>query len=208
MADNDNVFGWASDDSATVQPHFEYHRKNRWVLRMALPDGLNEVDATQLRLNCYSASRPNMNFDDVTVHRINGEVFLPGKGHYEPLSVSFYDALSVDQRISPSGILEKWRQLIWQPESGDAFGAVTNLKGLANLEILGPSAMTPGGPAEPEPDATPDKVNEGGAINQRWLFQGLYPQTINYGDLTYENAEVQTVEVTFRYDRAYIKAGS
>lgn len=207
MADNDNVFGWASDaDSTLVQPHFEYHRKNRWVLRMTLPGGLTDDESTQLRLNCHSASRPNMNFDDVTVHRINGEVFLPGKGHYEPLSVSFYDALSVGQRISPSGILEKWRQLIWQPENGDAFGAVTDLKGLANLEILGPSVMTPGTP--PEPIADPDQIDAVGAVNQRWLFQGLYPQTINYGDLTYENAEVQTVEVTFRYDRAYIKAGS
>ncbi len=40
---------------------------------------------------------------------------------------------------------------------------------------------------------------ESGATRQ---IDGIFPQTINYGDLDYASSDVQQVEVTFRYDRA------
>lgn len=213
MADENNTFGWASDgDSAIVTPHFEYHRKNRWVLEFLLPTGVIravEGAADALRLNCYSAARPSKNYDETTVHRINGEVHMPGKPHYEPMTVSFYDSVAqgvvpggVSGASSTSAVLEAWNQLIYQPSSGDAFGSIPNLKGLARLHMLLPQDIAPGqdGIESGQPLAWQD------SIAQSWAIIGCFPQNVNYGDLSYDNSEVQMVEVTLRYDRAFLVA--
>lgn len=218
MADQDLAFGWAAQaGNALVAPHMEYHRKNRWVLEFTgLPAGLasiNGADVT-LRLNLYSAARPSMNFDETMVHRINGEVALPGKPHFDPLQVSFYDNVPTarapaaegngmdDSAVSVSGIMEAWRQLMYQPTLGDAFGAVPNFKGQAFLHMLGPSAL------EPQRTDGRETSTEGGDwtanIAQTWTYIGMFPQQITYGDLSYDSSDVQMVDVTFRYDRAFL----
>lgn len=213
MADENNTFGWVTDgDQALVTPHFEYHRKNRWVLEWLLPAGvIAAVDgaADALRLNCFTAARPSKNYDEATVHRINGEVHMPGKPHYEPMAVTFYDSIAQGEVPggegavpSTSAVLEAWSQLIYQPTSGDAFGSLPNLKGLARLHMLLPQDITPGGNGIEEGQP----LNWADSIAQSWAIIGCFPQNINYGDLSYENSEVQTVEVSIRYDRAYLVA--
>lgn len=211
MGDNNKAFGWADTNGPLVAPHFEYHRKNRWVMEFLLPAPIQAaVSADSLRLNLYSAARPSKNYDETTVHRMNGEVFLPGKPHFEPLTVSFYDNVVIDVAVegfggvaSTSGIMEAWNEMIYQPKRGDAFGAVPNLKGKARLHMLRPTL-------DMESGVTDSGIEPGGEfdwsqnIAQSWDYVGIFPQNTNYGDLSYDNSEAQMVEVTFRYDRSFL----
>lgn len=209
-----NSFGWmAYPDNELVAPHMEYMRKNRWVLDFPTLAGMGLVkDAGKsLRLNCSKAARPKISFEEVEVKRLNGSVYLAGKPKYEPLSVTFYDSVNIafdgnlEDLPSASNVLEQWRSLIYQPNAGDAFGSVGKYKGFVYLHMLRPSPLVAdpvGAPVFTEGDANNN-------IAQTWLFQGLFPQNIEYGEVDYGSNEVQEVTVTFRYDRAMsVKPGT
>ncbi len=218
MGDANNTFGWASmGEQSLVAPHLEYMRKNRWMVEFAgLPAGLTAVypdAAVVLRSTCYQASRPDLEFEDTVVHRINGQVNLPGKPKYQPVSMTFYDSLKMAPQVvgaaglsSSSEILEGWRELMYQPNRGDAFGAVANLKGVAFLHMLQPIDLAPtGSDTEPlfdEPAATD-------AIAQTWMLQGMFPGSFKFGEVNWGESDVATVEVSFKVDRYFrVKAGT
>lgn len=207
MADN-NTFGWmAGDATQLVAPHMEYMRKNRWVMDFAgLPVGLSANAAMSLRLNCSKASRPKISFEETEVKRLNGSIYLAGKPKFETLEITFYDSLrfpadgKLDNSVpTASDVMEQWRELIYQPNKGDAFGSVGNYKGFAYLHMLAPVLMQP---TAEDTDVDFTAVAADDAIAQSWLYQGLFPQNIQYGDVDYGASDVQEITVTFRYDRA------
>ena len=97
--------------------------------------------------------------------------------------------------------MEGWRELIYQPNKGDAFGSAGNYKGFAYLHMLEPISMDP--VSEGDGPTKFDPTPAGPSITQSWLIQGMFPQGIEYGELDYGSSDVQEVSVTFRYDRAY-----
>jgi hypothetical protein len=212
MGDANKTFGWlAGADNNLVAPHMEYLRKNRWVIDFAgLPTGLTSVSAQaglSLRLNCSKAARPKISFEEAEVKRLNGSIFLAGKPKYEALSVTFYDSVRQPDPLNSvptaSDIMEQWRELIYQPNKGDAFGSVANYKGFAYLHMLAPVTLTPTAEgADVDFTAMEIGVDGDAPIAQSWLYQGLFPQNIEYGDVDYGSNDVQEITVTFRYDRA------
>jgi hypothetical protein len=222
MADVNTTFGWLSSvDDPLVNPSYEYFRKNRWIMDFAgLPAGINGADKKQaLRLNCKTAGRPERSFAETKVERINGTINLAGKPEFGDLTVIFYDNLGggiVKDEDPVSGgegsgsafcvsdIIEQWSELIYQPNKGDAFGSASNYKAFAKLHLLRPQTLTPndGG----VDDFTALEANN--SIEQTWVYQGLYPKNIKYGELDYSSSDVIEVNVTFKYDRAFrIKSG-
>ena len=204
MAD-DNTFGWVINEQSVIAPQLEYMRKNRWVLEILMPTSFasspdeTSPESVGLRINCSTAARPSISFEDTEVHRINGRVYLAGKPTYDPMTVTFYDSMPIGNVgiETPSMVLERWRRQIYAPEKGDAFGAVVAYKAVARLVMLSPNQQIPD-------DSQIDSLEYQESNFQDWLIYGMYPQAINYSDLDYSNSEVQLVEVTFRYDRAFV----
>ena len=212
MADAEHTFGWASGTAdALVQPHFEYMRKNRWILEFArLPGSLGGGDSGMvLRINCSKARRPKISFEETKVERINGRVYLAGKPTFDTMAVSFYDNLNPSFSVpglqvssSVSDIMENWREQIYQPNMGDAFGSVANYKGFARLHMLEPVSPLDGSGDNAE-GMNLTAADVGSSITQTWIYQGIFPLDIDYGELDYGSSDVQEVNVTFRFDRAY-----
>lgn len=209
----DKTFGWASDgNSALVTPHLEYYRKNRWILEFAaLPTGLTPVEGTILRINAKTAARPDISFEETKVERLNGTVKLAGKATYADLQVVFYDAIKMKGEVTPkdkdipdfstSDVLQRWIELIYQPSRGDAFGSATNYKGVAYLHMLEPIVLEPGDEESGPTFETAPPLAQ--SISQSWIFQGLFPKQVAFGELDYGSSEAQEVTATFAYDRAY-----
>ena len=209
MGDPQLTFGWGMGQ-AVLDPKLEYFRKNRWVLEIVPPlsvepEGVSGPLAKGLRINCATAARPSINFEETRVERINGRIYLAGKPTYEPLTVAFYDSIPIGEVgiLTPSFALEAWRRQIYAPEKGDAFGSVVNYKGVARLHMLQPHPSGAALASEADPGGGGlDPIEFEESIAQTWQIDGIFPQTINYGDLDYASSDVQQVEVTFRYDRA------
>lgn len=195
---SDDTFGWAINGSSVLDPRLEYMRKNRWVLEIQIPGGDGDTNRS-LRLNCSTAARPSISFEETEVHRINGRVYLAGKPTYDPMTVTFYDSIQIggDNIPTPSEVMENWRIRVYSPEKGDAMGAVTGYKGVAQLKMLAPFTPAPSNRNVETPQYE-------GKVFQNWNIFGIFPQSINYQDLDYSSSDVQMVEVTFRYDRAYL----
>jgi hypothetical protein len=215
MVDN-NSFGWMAGEQALVAPHMEYLRKNRWVMDFAGLPGLilTRGAAMSLRLNCSKASRPKISFEETEVKRLNGSIYLAGKPKFETLEITFYDSVkytggqadaggvqsTLDNSVpTASDVMEQWRELIYQPNAGDAFGSANGYKGFAYLHMLSPQLLTPTAEGR-NVDFTALSADDN--IAQSWLYQGLFPQNIQYGDVDYGASDVQEITVTFRYDRA------
>ncbi len=220
ILNQDTSFGWASNDaSALVNPHLEYYRKNRWILDFGgLPSPLTAGEKVILRLNAKTAMRPKKSFEDTKVERINGTVKLPGKPTIDDLSVVFYDAIKL-KNITPQGagipdystsdVIERWLELIHQASAGDAYGAAGNFKGWAHLHMLEPVVLTPGSEDVGAPDSGLSADSVSNAISQTWLYQGIYPKSIEYGALDYGSSDVMEVTVNFSVDRGYrVKTGT
>lgn len=223
MGDASNTFGWASaGEQSLAAPHLEYMRKNRWLIEFSgLPTGLTSVynDASMvLRVNCFHATRPELEFENTVVHRINGQVNLAGKPSYKDVGIQFYDSLRLAGLSDASGqpgaadvtscsdIIEAWRELIYQPNRGDAFGAVANYKAVAFLHMLQPVDLAP---TAPDSEPTFDEPQATDSIVQSWMLQGLFPSVIKYGEVDWKESDVQVVDVTFKVDRYFrVAAGA
>ena len=44
-----------------------------------------------------------------------------------------------------------------------------------------------------------------GKILETWVYEGIWPQSVEFGDLDMTSSDVITCDLTLRYDRAYIK---
>jgi hypothetical protein len=38
---------------------------------------------------------------------------------------------------------------------------------------------------------------------EQWVYEGAWPQDINFGDLSYDDSGISMIEFQLRYDRAY-----
>ena len=39
---------------------------------------------------------------------------------------------------------------------------------------------------------------------EQWVFEGAWPQDINFGDLAYDDSGISMIEFQLRYDRAFV----
>ena len=43
---------------------------------------------------------------------------------------------------------------------------------------------------------------------ERWVFENVWPQSAEFGELDMQSSEVVTGDVTLRYDRAYVETNA
>lgn len=44
-----------------------------------------------------------------------------------------------------------------------------------------------------------------GTVLERWSFEDVWPQSVNFGDLDYSASDESNIDVTFRFSRAKIE---
>ena len=44
-----------------------------------------------------------------------------------------------------------------------------------------------------------------GNLIETWIYENAYPQTVEFGELDMVSTDLVTVDMTLRYDRAYIQ---
>ena len=125
-----------------------------------------------------AAARPQLTFEEIALDHINVKRYVKGKGDWQTLSVTLYDA------IVPSGAqaVMEWVRLHKESVTGRD-GYSDFYKKDVSFNVLGPVG---------------DKVEE-------WTLKGAMIQSANFGDLDWSVSEPADITLTLRYDYAILQ---
>jgi hypothetical protein len=166
------------------RPALAFKRKFRWtfeVLKTCPKTGQNfNVPAEFVKL----AARPNISIEETEINYLHGKTWIPGKGTWETITVTYYDVATAD-----NANLWTWLSMVYQ------FNDPVNLKmGSARADYSGTGVL--------------NMYDGCGTIVETWKLGHLWPTAINFGDLDYSNSEECTIELTLRYSQVEYLPGA
>jgi hypothetical protein len=153
-----------------------FKRKFRWTLRIFDICGGQEIPKDYVKL----AARPNITIEETEINHLNAKTWIPGKGTWETITVTYYDVATID--IKP---LYDWLATVY-----DFVDPVALKQGSIRADYAGKAELV---------------LYDGcGQELEIWTLGDVWPQAINFGELDYSNSEEVTIELTLRYsDVAY-----
>lgn len=131
-------------------------------------------------------ARPQIDFEEVEINYLNGKMWIPGKGTWSEMTVTYYDvAGATNAGLNTTSVLG-WIATIY--DFTDPFCLPMNsvpeqYEGKARL-ILWDGC---GNPLE------------------GWILRHVWPKAVNWGDLDMSSSEECTVELTLRYSEVSYK---
>ena len=124
------------------------------------------------------SARPNIAFKEAEAQHLNETISYPVKPEWKPINLVLYD---LKKNTHP---VFDWIKNVYDPDEGTWGPSVnTNFKKTANLELY----------------------DGCGGMIERWTYDNVWPQTVEFGELDMGNSEVVMLDVTLRFDRAYIE---
>lgn len=119
---------------------------------------------------------PKETTDTFKANYWNDSVNLPGKTNFETTQMVIKDAIKYDTEKQ----FLKWRLRVYNPKTGKV-GYAEDFKSNATVIEYSPS----------------------GDILRKWKLIGCWPSSVEYGDLTYEDAGEKNMTITITYDKGY-----
>jgi len=170
------------------QPNIVFKRKYRWTMSFICP-----CKAIIKEHLVKVSSRPNISIEETEINYLHGKMWIPGKGTWETISVTFYD-IADNTNIENGTIgLYTWLATVYN---------FMDDKGLHQASKKGTEDAGSQGYAG---KATLKMYDGCGGEMEQWVLSHAWPQAINFGELDYSSSEEATVEVTLRYASAEYK---
>jgi len=138
---------------------------------------LIDVGGTDLTLAVTSSSLPTITVDQIELSYGNSNVKVAGQVSYDDIDVEVKDFIEPDIQ----DIIEEWRKEVYDQETGD-LGWAADYKREGILYIYSPS----------------------GDVKRTWKLKGVWPTSVNFGDLDYDGGDALQVSVTLSVDMAQL----
>lgn len=159
-------------------------RKFRWTFRVQdicrgndQNGKAKETKAVVPEFYVKVAARPNLDIEETEINFLNGKMFIPGKGTWQEISVTYYDAAVADNQP-----LWDWLASVYQYPDPDKLHQGSRQADYSGTGIL---AMYDGC----------------GQPLEVWNLYGIWPKSINFGELDYASSEEATIEVSMRFNK-------
>jgi hypothetical protein len=136
------------------------------------------VELTKQVIDC---SRPNVQFQEITLPIYNSTMYLAGKATWQTMSVNVRDDASNSVSKLVGQQLQKQMDFVEQASAASG----QDYKFQTNIEILD------GGNGTSAP-----------VVLETWECYGCFLQTANYNTLNYATNEAVTIALTIRFDNA------
>ena len=147
---------------------FEPKLKNRFIMNI---DG---IPAYTIK----TATRPQVQFDEVELHHMNVRRYIKGKAAWQPLTITMYDPIVP----SAAQAVMEWIRLGHESVTGRD-GYSDFYKKDVNFQVLGPV----------------------GDIVEEWTLKGAFIQDASFGDLSFEDSTPVEISLTLRFDYAILQ---
>jgi hypothetical protein len=154
-------------------------QKNKWRITFANMGG--GTDSQPLSMQAVTATRPQLEFQEVQLDRYNSRAWVAGKYTFQPMTLSFED----DVTGSASRVLQE--QLQKQQWLTGAQGAW--LGSAAEGSIYKFVTYL-------------DMLDGGDTVTETWTMEGCWLSNVDYTDLDYATGDAILITCTMRYDHA------
>lgn len=152
-----------------------FKKKHRWLFTI---EGVSADEKSTSCLPPSKGARPNLNFREIEVQHLNETIYLPGKPEWKTITLTLYD---INRNFSGNPVFN-WLLKMYDPDQGNFSSFNSFKKKEAYLELYGGC----------------------GELLEKWIFESVWPQDIQFGDLDMDSSDVLTCDLTLRYDRAYL----
>lgn len=154
-----------------------YKKKNRWLFYIP------EISADDNSVEClppFKTSRPSFSFKELEAQHITETIYFPGKPEWKPITLYLYDIKREGATENP---IFKWLKELYDPQNGTYVPSCDGWKKRGELEMY----------------------DGCGNVVERWIFENIWPQQAEFGELDMGVSDIATCDLTIRYDRAYIE---
>lgn len=163
-------------------PNIGLKRKFRWTFEVTGAT-FGNIPRDFVKL----AARPNLNIEETEINFLNGKTWIPGKGTWDSITVTYYDVIG-----SRNIALWSWLATVYDFTAAQGGGNGTgNAPDLKQATLRSDYAGT----------ATLNLFDGCGNSVETWTLRDAWPQAINFGDLDYASSEEVTIELTMRYSQ-------
>ena len=146
--------------------------------------GIDPTGPLALTRQIVDVTRPQVQFDEITLNVYNSRVYLAGKHAWQPMTINVRDDASGEVSRAVGQQLQK--QLDFAQQASARTGV--DYKFQTFVEVLD------GGNGVLQP-----------RVLETWELYGCYLQQANYQTLNYGTSDVVTIALTVRYDNALQK---
>lgn len=148
--------------------------KRKYRWLMKIPDVSDEPIGA---LPPNKSARPSLAFKSMEAQHLHETIFFPGKPDWKPVTLTLFD---IKKNKHP---VMEWIKLMYEvDQSSVKFKYATDgFKKEGKLELY----------------------DGCGEIIERWIFENMYIENADFGELDYSDSSVVYVDLTIRYDRAY-----
>lgn len=162
-------------DFGLSNPSTCFKTKFRWLFK------ITDVSAEGIyTLPPSRGARPSVSFKEIEVQHTNETIYFPGKPDWKPVNLTLYDLKKYG--VHP---VFQWLAQIYDPENDSAYKPSCN--------------------GFKKDEATLELYDGCGNVLETWVFESIWPQAVDFGELNMSESEVVTCDLTLRYDRAYVK---
>jgi hypothetical protein len=162
----------------------ETARKNRYLLEVLEPFG---TKTTGILIYLAKCTRPGVEMDQVAFHSAQDEIFRPGKNHWKPVELTFYEKL--DGSVDDQGV-----------------GALTNQPAKLIYEWWGKTMINLETGLHNEPAAylkncQLNMLDGFGASIWEYHLYDCWPAAVSPSELSYSDGNIAEITVTLRYSK-------
>lgn len=127
------------------------------------------------------AARPNLSIEETEINFLNAKTWIPGKGTWESITVTYYD-VGGGVPAGDVSVLWDWLASVYEFTRPDELHQASRRLDYAGKGIL--------------------KLYDGcGGEMEEWVMADMWPQAVNFGDLDYSSSEEVVIELTLRYSQ-------
>lgn len=180
---NLSVFGsdGGTGNQTLLMPKLQYRFRIEFLNFGFLNDNQGPLALTR---QVMDVSRPQVQFDDITLNVYNSRIYMAGKHTWQPLTVNVRD--DANGQVSRAVGQQLQKQLDFVNQASAA--AAGDYKFTTIIDILD------GGNGIAAP-----------IILESWELYGCYLQQANYQTLNYATSDAVTIALTLKYDNALQK---
>jgi hypothetical protein len=158
--------------------------KLKYRFRVSLENFGVTKPTTELTKQVVSAARPQVQFENQTIHVYNSQINYAGKHTWQPMNLTLRDDAQGNVTKLVGEQLQK--QFDFFEQASAASGA--EYKFLTRIEMLD------GGNG--------DNANWAANVLETWEVYGCYLQSVNYNELAYAESAPMEIALTIQYDNA------
>jgi len=153
-------------------------RKNRWrfIITDVSASGVGSLPPSRM-------SRPSLSFKEMQAEHLNETITFPSKPEWKPITLTLYDIVKGTENP-----VFTWLKRQYNPTPTECSYWKPCLES-PSLKVA---------------ECFLEEYDGCGNIVEKWVFEHVWPQSIEFFEGDMNTGEIAACDVTLRYDRAYI----